>query len=95
MVELQIRAMNNNAMKYTIGMGSYSSLTIGLKPVKVLAQTLQTPRAVALLSMGKIRSSIKLAKYDAKKLIAIPNLAVAMQIGIHLLKKSNYEVLIS
>jgi hypothetical protein len=76
-------------MKNTIGIGSGNSLIIGLKPVKLLAQILQMPIAVALFSIGNILSSIKLAKYDAKKLIAIPNFPIAMQIGIHLLKKSN------
>jgi len=77
--------------KKTIGIGSYNSLIMGLKPVKVLAHMLQIPIAVALFSIGNILSSIKLAKYDAKKLIAIPNLPTTMDTGIHLLKKSTYS----
>ena len=86
---MQIIAINKEATKNTMGIGSRNSLIIGLRPVKLLAPILQMPIAVALCSIGNILSSIKLAKYDAKKLIAIPNFPIAMQIGIHLLKKSN------
>lgn len=90
-VVMHIRAMNKIPTKKTIGIGSYSSLIIGLNPVKVLAQILQMPIAVALFSIGNILLSIKLAKYDDKKAIAIPNLPTTIEMGIHLLKKSTYS----
>lgn len=49
-------------LKQTIGIGSGSSLIMGAVPVNDLATTLQRPMAVALFSIGKMRSSVKLAK---------------------------------
>jgi len=69
-------------LKHTIGTGSGNSFIIGAVPVRPLATTLQRPIAVALFSIGKILSSVKLAKYELKNPISIPNLAMKTQIGI-------------
>ena len=92
-VEVLTRAIIRIVTKNTIGVGSFISLIIGLIPAKVLATRLQMPIAVARLSIGKILLSMKLAKYDVKKPIAIPYLATKIPQGIHLWKKSSYAIL--
>jgi hypothetical protein len=75
--------------KKTIGVGSFNSLIIGHIPAKDLAIRLQIPIAVALFYIWKIIVSMKLAKYDVKKPIAIPYLATNIPQGIHLWKNKS------
>lgn len=69
-------------MKKPMGIGSEISLIMGANPVRPLATRLQNPIAVALLCIGKILSSVKLAKYDVKNAMAIPYLAKKINCGI-------------
>ena len=50
--------------------------------MRPLPMRLQIPMAVALLSIGNILLSLKLAKYDVKKAIAIPNYDKKIAAGI-------------
>ena len=81
-INVLTKAIPRIMMKKPMGIGSEISLIMGAIPVSALAIRLQNPIAVALLWMGKILSSVKLAKYEVKNAMAIPYFARKISWGI-------------
>jgi hypothetical protein len=81
---LMIHAINITMMKKYIGSGSSNSFIIGAVLVIVRPIRLHKPIAVALLSIGKILGSAKLAMYEMRNPDAVPNLEMKMAQGIRL-----------
>jgi len=81
-VKLYIHAQDITMTKKAIGGGSVSSLIIGAVLVSDRPIKLHMPTPVALLSIGNILLSEKLAIYDMVNPEAVPNLATKIIHGI-------------